>query len=303
MITLDFEKQLLGAQGTITLQVHCSLKPQDLITLFGKSGAGKTTILRILAGLLEPDFGRVQIGDSIWYEREKGAKKARINLPPQMRSIGFVFQNYALFPNMSVEENLNFALPKGASRTKVKELLEITELQALAKQKPLSLSGGQQQRVALARALVRDPQILLLDEPFSALDSAMAHKLQKELLRIHRHFHLTTFLVSHNFSEVFFLSNFVLCLEKGGIVKMGNPSAVFLQDLPSGKFRHSGVVLEIKKSGLVYLLSVLVGNEIAQITASKSEVENLQNGDLVMISSKAWNPMFAKIDSSTNLSQ
>ena len=140
MITLDFEKQLLGAQGAITLQVHCSLKPQDLITLFGKSGAGKTTILRILAGLLEPDFGRVQIGDSIWYEREKGAKKAHINLPPQMRSIGFVFQNYALFPNMSVEENLNFALPKGASRTKVKELLEITELQALAKQKPLSLA-------------------------------------------------------------------------------------------------------------------------------------------------------------------
>lgn len=295
MITLDFEKQLLGAQGTITLQVNCSLKPQDLITLFGKSGAGKTTILRILAGLLEPDFGRVQVGDCVWYEREKGAKKARINLPPQSRAIGFVFQDYALFPNMSVEENLNFALPKGESKAKVKELLEITELEALAKQKPSALSGGQQQRVALARALVRSPEILLLDEPFSALDSTMAHKLQKELLKIHHHFKLTTFLVSHNFSEVFFLSSFVLCLEKGRIVKMGNPSAVFLQDLPSGKFRHSGVVLEIAKNGLVFVLKVLVGNEIAQIIAQESEIQDLKVGDSILLSSKAWNPMITKI--------
>ena len=149
--------------------------------------------------------------------------------------------------------------------------------------------------MALARALVRDPQILLLDEPFSALDSAMAHKLQKELLRIHRHFHLTTFLVSHNFSEVFFLSNFVLCLEKGGIVKMGNPSAVFLQDLPSGKFRHSGVVLEIKKNGLVFVLTVLVGNEIAQIIAQENEIQSLKVGDSILLSSKAWNPIVMKI--------
>lgn len=303
MIVLDFEKQLSSAEGSIALKVNCTLKMQDLITLFGKSGAGKTTILRILAGLSEPDFGRIVVLDSVWYEKKRGAKRASINLPPQMRSIGFVFQDYALFPNMSVEENLSFALPKGAPKVRVQELLEIIELQALAKQKPSTLSGGQQQRVALARALVRDPQILLLDEPFSALDSAMAHKLQKELLRIHRHFHLTTFLVSHNFNEVFSLSNFVLCLERGHIEKQGSPNAVFLGGLPSGKFRQSGVVLEIKKSGLVYLLSVLVGNEIAQITASKSEVENLQNGDLVMIASKAWNPMFVKIDSSTNLPQ
>ena len=196
---------------------------------------------------------------------------------------------------MSVEENLNFALPKGASQAKVKELLEITELEALAKQKPSALSGGQQQRVALARALVRSPEILLLDEPFSALDSTMAHKLQKELLKIHHHFKLTTFLVSHNFSEVFFLSSFVLCLEKGRIVKMGNPSAVFLQDLPSGKFRHSGVVLEIAKNGLVFVLKVLVGNEIAQIIAQESEIQDLKVGDSILLSSKAWNPMITKI--------
>ncbi|WP_299545850.1 ATP-binding cassette domain-containing protein [uncultured Helicobacter sp.] len=295
MIVLDFEKRLLSAQGEITLKVDCSLKEQDLITLFGKSGAGKTTILRILAGLVDPDFGRVQVGDKVWFEKIKGAKKTKVNLSPQKRSIGFVFQDYALFPNMSVEENLHFALPNGADRKKVEELLEITELQALSKQKPNALSGGQQQRVALARALVRSPEILLLDEPFSALDFVMAHKLQGELLKVHRHFHLTTFLVSHNFSEVFSLSNFVLCIEKGNIQKQGTPNAVFLESLPSGKFRHSGVVLEIKKSGLVYILNVLIGNEIAQITAQEEEVADLKSGDCIMLSSKAWNPVLTKI--------
>ncbi len=223
MIFLDFEKQLHSVQGNFTLQVCCELTPQNLITFFGKSGAGKTTILRILAGLDSPDSGVIQVNDEIWYDA-----CAKINLPPQKRRIGFVFQDYALFPNMSVEENLSFSLPKNADKSRVESLLEITELGALRKFKPNMLSGGQQQRVALARALVRNPQILLLDEPFSALDSAMSRKLQEELLRIHQHFKLTTFLVSHNFSEVFFLSNFVVHLELGKIDKQGTPDEVFL---------------------------------------------------------------------------
>ncbi len=234
----------------------------------------------------------IQVNDEIWYDA-----CAKINLPPQKRRIGFVFQDYALFPNMSVEENLSFALPKNADKSRVESLLEITELGALRKFKPNMLSGGQQQRVALARALVRNPQILLLDEPFSALDSAMSRKLQEELLRIHQHFKLTTFLVSHNFSEVFFLSNFVVHLELGKIDKQGTPDEVFLNGLPSGKFRQSGTILEVSKNGLVYIVNVLVGNEIVQITASEEEVKNLQSGDSVIVASKAWNPMFVKIDS------
>ncbi|WP_298496003.1 sulfate/molybdate ABC transporter ATP-binding protein [Helicobacter sp. UBA3407] len=292
MIFLDFEKQLHSVQGNFTLQVCCELTPQNLITFFGKSGAGKTTILRILAGLDSPDSGVIQVNDEIWYDA-----CAKINLPPQKRRIGFVFQDYALFPNMSVEENLSFALPKNADKSRVESLLEITELGALRKFKPNMLSGGQQQRVALARALVRNPQILLLDEPFSALDSAMSRKLQEELLRIHQHFKLTTFLVSHNFSEVFFLSNFVVHLELGKIDKQGTPDEVFLNGLPSGKFRQSGTILEASKNGLVYIVNVLVGNEIVQITASEEEVKNLQSGDSVIVASKAWNPMFVKIDS------
>lgn len=292
MIFLDFEKQLHSAQGDLTLQVRCELTPQNLITFFGKSGAGKTTILRILAGLDSPDSGVIEVNGEVWYDA-----RAKINLPPQKRRIGFVFQDYALFPNMSVEENLSFALPKNADKSRVESLLEITELCALRKFKPNMLSGGQQQRVALARALVRNPQILLLDEPFSALDSAMSRKLQEELLRIHQHFKLTTFLVSHNFSEVFFLSNFVVHLELGKIDKQGTPDEVFLNGLPSGKFRQSGTILEVSKNGLVYIVNVLVGNEIVQITASEEEVKNLQSGDSVIVASKAWNPMFVKIDS------
>lgn len=290
MILLDFKKRLHSTQGDLTLEVHCELKTQDFITLFGKSGAGKTTILRILAGLSEPDFGMIQVNGETWYD-----SSAKINLPPQKRKIGFVFQDYALFPNMSVEQNLVFALPKKADKAHIESLLEITELGALRNLKPNMLSGGQQQRVALARALVRSPEILLLDEPFSALDSAMSHRLQEELLRIHRHFKLTTFLVSHNFSEVFFLSNFVVHLESGKIDKQGSPHEVFLRGMPSGKFRQSGLVLDIKENGLVYVVSVLVGNEIIQITTNQDEAKDLCSGDLIMIASKAWNPVFVKI--------
>lgn len=292
MILLDFKKHLHSTQGDLTLEVHCELKSQDFITFFGKSGAGKTTILRILAGLSEPDFGMIQVNGETWYD-----SSAKINLPPQKRKIGFVFQDYALFPNMSVEQNLCFALPKKADKAHIESLLEIAELGALRNLKPNMLSGGQQQRVALARALVRNPQILLLDEPFSALDSAMSHKLQEELLRIHRHFKLTTFLVSHNFSEVFFLSNFVVHLESGKIDKQGSPNEVFLKGMPSGKFRQSGLVLDIKENGLVCIVSVLVGNEIIQITTNQEEVKDLCSGDLIMIASKAWNPVFVKIKS------
>ena len=181
MIYLDFQKKLYSTQGEVLLKVQCSLKMRELITLFGKSGAGKTTILRILAGLTTPDFGIIKVQDSIWF-----SSKDKINIPPQKREIGFVFQDYALFPNMSIEENLLFALPKRGDKKHIEELLEIVELQNFRKVKPSMLSGGQQQRVALIRALVRNPKILLLDEPFSALDAYMSQRLKEELLKFHQ---------------------------------------------------------------------------------------------------------------------
>lgn len=290
MIYLDFQKKLYSTQGEVLLKVQCNLKMRELITLFGKSGAGKTTILRILAGLTTPDFGIIKVQDSIWF-----SSKDKINIPPQKREIGFVFQDYALFPNMSIEENLLFALPKRGDKKHIEELLEIVELQNFRKVKPSMLSGGQQQRVALIRALVRNPKILLLDEPFSALDASMSQRLQEELLKIHQKFELTTFFVSHNLADVFYLSQYVLHLNNGVVDKQGTPSEVFLKDLPSGKFRQSGTIVEISVNGLVAIVRVLVGNWSIEVVVSKSEGENLKVGDLVLVSSKAWNPIIVKL--------
>ena len=290
MIYLDFQKKLYSTHGEALLKVQCSLKMRELITLFGKSGAGKTTILRILAGLTTPDFGIIKVQDSIWF-----SSKDKINIPPQKREIGFVFQDYALFPNMSIEENLLFALPKRGDKKHIEELLEIVELQNFRKVKPSMLSGGQQQRVALIRALVRNPKILLLDEPFSALDASMSQRLQEELLKIHQKFELTTFFVSHNLADVFYLSQYVLHLNNGVVDKQGTPSEVFLKDLPSGKFRQSGTIVEISVNGLVAIVRVLVGNWSIEVVVSKSEGENLKVGDLVLVSSKAWNPIIVKL--------
>ena len=290
MIYLDFQKKLYSTQGEVLLKVQCSLKMRELITLFGKSGAGKTTILRILAGLTTPDFGIIKVQDSIWF-----SSKDKINIPPQKREIGFVFQDYALFSNMSIEENLLFALPKRGDKKHIEELLEIVELQNFRKVKPSMLSGGQQQRVALIRALVRNPKILLLDEPFSALDASMSQRLQEELLKIHQKFELTTFFVSHNLADVFYLSQYVLHLNNGVVDRQGTPSAVFLKDLPSGKFRQSGTIVEISVNGLVAIVRVLVGNWSIEVVVSKSEGENLKVGDLVLVSSKAWNPIIVKL--------
>lgn len=290
MIYLDFQKKLYSTQGEVLLKVQCSLKMRELITLFGKSGAGKTTILRILAGLTTPDFGIIKVQDSIWF-----SSKDKINIPPQKREIGFVFQDYALFPNMSIEENLLFALPKRGDKKHIEELLEIVELQNFRKVKPSMLSGGQQQRVALIRALVRNPKILLLDEPFSALDASMSQRLQEELLKIHQKFELTTFFVSHNLADVFYLSQYVLHLNNGVVDRQGMPSEVFLKDLPSGKFRQSGTIVEISVNGLVAIVRVLVGNWSIEVVVSKSEGENLKVGDLVLVSSKAWNPIIVKL--------
>ena len=290
MIYLDFQKNLYSTLGVVLLQVQCSLNMRELITLFGKSGAGKTTILRILAGLTTTDFGIIKVQDSIWF-----SSKDKINIPPQKREIGFVFQDYALIPNMSIEENLLFALPKRGDKKHIEELLEIVELQNFRKVKPSMLSGGQQQRVALIRALVRNPKILLLDEPFSALDASMSQRLQEELLKIHQKFELTTFFVSHNLADVFYLSQYVLHLNNGVVDRQGTPREVFLKDLPSGKFRQSGTIVEISVNGLVAIVRVLVGNWSIEVVVSKSEGENLKVGDLVLVSSKAWNPIIVKL--------
>ncbi|MDH5248767.1 MAG: ATP-binding cassette domain-containing protein [Cyclobacteriaceae bacterium] len=218
MINISIAKKLSGATGELNLHFHATILTGELITIYGPSGAGKTSILRMLAGLLEPDSGHIQVDDAVWFDKDKS-----INLKPQRRNIGMVFQEYSLFPNMTVRENLEFALNKGQSKSIVDELLELTELWQLQNKKPATLSGGQMQRIALARALIRKPKLLLLDEPLSALDTEMQSKLQDYILELHQQFDLTTIVVTHDLIEVIKMSKRVLIIEEGRIAKDGMP--------------------------------------------------------------------------------
>ncbi len=218
MININITKKLFGANGELNLKVNTKILQQEFVTIYGPSGAGKTSVIRMLGGLLEPDGGCIEVDNNIWFDKEK-----KINIKPQLRNIGIVFQEYSLFPNMTVRGNLEFALEKNQSKKIVDELLQLTELGKLQDKKPGLLSGGQKQRVALARALIRKPKLLLLDEPLSALDTEMQIRLQDYILQVHQQFNLTTILVSHDLNEVIKMSKRVLILEDGQIKKDGLP--------------------------------------------------------------------------------
>ncbi len=290
MIQLSLHKELKAATGNMSLDIDLALESGQFITLYGESGAGKTSTLRMLAGLLSPDHGKIIINDKIWLDTE-----AKINLKPQQRKVGFVFQDYALFPNMTVRKNLEYAFAKNQDYTIIEELIEIVELGELQHQKPSTLSGGQQQRVALARALVQQPEILLLDEPLSALDTKMRIKLQDYILKVHNKYNLTTILVSHDIGEIIKLSDKVCMLDKGNIIKSGTPSEIFTSHQMSAKFQFTGEVIAIQKEEVVYIVTVLIGTNVVKIIAQESEINDLKIGDTVMVGSKAFNPVIQKV--------
>ena len=289
MIRLSLRKRLHSSRGDMELAVDLELAEGGFAALYGSSGAGKTTLLRMLAGLAQPDSGRIEVAGETWYDSAAG-----INLPPQRRRAGLVFQDYALFPNMTVRQNLEYALQGSRSQPRVAEILEMTHLTALAARRPDTLSGGQKQRVALARALVSEPRILLLDEPLSALDHDLRGKLQKEIADLQKRFRIATLLVSHDLGEIFRLSQWVLCLEDGRIARQGPPSEVFGGSRLSNKIQLTGIVLEIQAADVVLVLSILIGNEVVRVTSLPQDAEGIRVGDKVFIAAKAFNPMIFK---------
>lgn len=292
MIEINVTKRLHTADGPMDLNFAGSIGKGEFITLFGPSGAGKTTLLRMLAGLTDPDKGLIEVNGQRWYD-----SSARINLNPRQRSIGMVFQDYALFPNLTVADNIGIALPRGQRKEVVAELLQVAGLKELAERKPEKLSGGQRQRVALARALALKPAVLLLDEPLSALDLEMRLYLQQELLQLHQRYQPTTVLVSHDMSEVFRLSQQVFVLDKGRVIRHGTATEVFSKTQLSNKFRFTGEVVHIEPSGIVGIVHVLVGQDIVQVVASDQELSTLAVGKRVLIASKAFNPLIMPLDS------
>ncbi|MEU6409611.1 sulfate ABC transporter ATP-binding protein [Microbispora sp. NPDC046933] len=211
----------------------------SLTALLGPSGGGKSTLLRVIAGLERPDTGTVLIS---------GADATRLS--PQRRNVGFVFQHYAAFKHLTVFRNVAFGLeirkrPKDEIRKRVMELLELVHLEKLADRYPSQLSGGQRQRMALARALAVEPQVLLLDEPFGALDAQVRKELRTWLRRLHDEVHVTTVFVTHDQEEAIEVADTIVVLAGGEVVQAGSPGEVY--DNPANPFvmRFLGPVTEI----------------------------------------------------------
>jgi molybdate transport system ATP-binding protein len=201
------------------LSVEFNAPPGSVTALFGPSGSGKSTVLRAIAGLHRTDEARVTCGGQHWTDTSAG-----VFVPAHRRPVGFVFQDYALFPHLTVREQLALAIghrPPGERDARIEALLALARLERLAERRPGALSGGEQQRVALARALARDPAVLLLDEPFAAVDWALRESLRHELATLRRQVSLTVVLVTHDFDDVAKLASHLVVIERGAVSAAG----------------------------------------------------------------------------------
>ena len=213
--------------------VNLKIKTGSLVALLGPSGSGKSTLLRLIAGLETPDSGRIWLGD-----RDVTHQNV------QARGIGFVFQHYALFKHMTIRQNIAFGLElrrvsKAKVRQRVEELLELVRLQGLGDHYPSQLSGGQRQRVALARTLAVDPQVLLLDEPFGALDAKVRKELRVSLRHLHEQVNVTTIFVTHDQEEAMELADEIVVVNRGRVEQVGTPAEIY--DNPATPFVMSFV--------------------------------------------------------------
>jgi putative spermidine/putrescine transport system ATP-binding protein len=241
--------------------VTLDIAPGELVALLGPSGCGKTTLLKIVAGFNRQTAGLVKIGG-----------EPVDHLPPNRRRVGIVFQNYALFPHMTVAQNVAYGLDvmglkRAEKAARVRDMLDLVQMGAFGDRYPRQLSGGQQQRVAIARALAVRPSILLLDEPFAALDKGLRLDMQIELKRIQRSAGTTTILVTHDQEEALSLSDRVALLNKGKLEQFDTPSAVY--DLPASLFVNTfvgtanllaGTVVE--RSGGLWLVALQAGGHV-----------------------------------------
>ena len=208
--------------GTPVLRdVAITVEPGLVLALLGPSGCGKTTLLRVIAGLERPDDGEVRVGDRV-------LTNADTFVPPEKREVGMVFQDWALFPHLSVAANVGYGLPRGPERaTRVDEALAMVGLDGMGDRSPGTLSGGQQQRVALARALAPRPSVLLLDEPFSNLDTTLRVQVRSEVHRLLDELDVTTIFVTHDQDEAFMLGDEVAVMNHGVVVQQASPSVLY----------------------------------------------------------------------------
>jgi iron(III) transport system ATP-binding protein len=221
-----------------------------IISLLGKSGSGKTTLLNIIAGFEMSDSGRMSLNNKIIFDKNNFTQ-------PQKRNIGFVFQNYALFPHMNIFDNITFGVdnkPQEEKQKIVNGLLKLVELEGLEKRYPHELSGGQQQRIALVRAMALNPQLILLDEPFSSIDSMVKATIQKQLLNILKSSHKTAVIVTHDASEAMALSDKIIYLEEGKIIQYDTPQNIYKYPKSKQVAMSFGIASFITKEDKTYCI-------------------------------------------------
>lgn len=219
MLDIAIRKTLPEFKLDVTFRVD-----REIMAILGPSGCGKTMTLKCIAGLMLPDQGSISLNQQVLFDSEQG-----INLPARERRIGFLFQNYALFPHLTVFDNIAFGirnLPASERRARVEQLLPRMRLESLGHRYPSELSGGQQQRAALARALAAEPEVLLLDEPFSALDTIVKQRLEEELLEIQEYYRGHVLFVTHNLAEAYRLSTKMAVYEAGTILQWGDRQSI-----------------------------------------------------------------------------
>lgn len=280
-----------NTRSSFVLDVAIEIPP-GITILFGPSGAGKSTLLDCIAGLLKPDSGRIEIGSEVLLDAGR-----RIDLPPQKRKIAYVFQSLALFPHMTVEQNVGYGLAEMPAPERVghvQAMLESFHVKQLAARKAGEISGGEQQRVALARSLATSPRVLLLDEPLTALDEGLKKSIMEDLRKWNAARNIPILYVTHNRAEVDALGERVIVLDQGKIISMGSPQEVLdaprrssLAQVAGFENLFSGVVTEIREAHGVMHVRLLPGTceietPLGYATAGKAVKLAIRAGDILL---------------------